>query len=208
MRNMLTAACALALGIAWSAAPAIAQDTTKEKAEKKAQQIEQKGEQKAEETKAKADEKADKVRTKAEDKTDSAGNKVERAWDKTKDTSKDAWDKTKTTTKDAWDKTKTTTKDMTGKAKDKMSGHEGHEARMSGDVRAAQQALQEKGFDPGPVDGMMGAKTTAAVKEFQQKNNLTVTGTLDADTRDRLRASSPPSASPGTDPSRTGAPKK
>jgi hypothetical protein len=205
---MLTVACALALGIAWSAAPAIAQDTTKEKAEQKAQKIEQKGEQKAEETKAKADEKADKVRAKAEDKTDSAGNKAERAWDKTKDTTKDAWDKTKTTTKDTWDKTKTTTKDMAGKAKDKMSGHDGREARMSGDVRAAQQALQEKGFDPGPADGVMGAKTTAAVKEFQQKNNLTVTGTLDADTRDRLMASSPPSASPGTEPSRTVAPKK
>ena len=162
MRSILTAACALALGIVWSAAPAIAQDTTKEKAE----------------------------------------NKAERAWDKTKETSKDAWDKTKTTTKDAWDKTKATTKDMTGKAKDKMSRHDGR------DVRAAQQALQEKGFDPGPVDGMMGAKTTAAVKEFQQKNNLTVTGTLDADTRDRLMASSPPSASPGTEPSRTVAPKK
>ena len=151
MRSILTAACALALGIVWSAAPAIAQDTTKEKAE----------------------------------------NKAERAWDKTKETSKDAWDKTKATTKD-----------MTGKAKDKMSAHDGR------DVRAAQQALQEKGFDPGPVDGMMGAKTTAAVKEFQQKNNLTVTGTLDADTRDRLMASSPPSASPGTEPSRTVAPKK
>jgi len=162
MRSILTAACALALGIVWSAAPAIAQDTTKEKTE----------------------------------------NKAERAWDKTKETSKDAWDKTKTTTKDAWDKTKATTKDMTGKAKDKMSAHDGR------DVRAAQQALQEKGFDPGPVDGMMGAKTTAAVKEFQQKNNLTVTGTLDADTRDRLMASSPPSASPGTEPSRTVAPKK
>jgi peptidoglycan hydrolase-like protein with peptidoglycan-binding domain len=162
MRSILTAACALALGIVWSAAPAIAQDTTKEKAE----------------------------------------NKAERAWDKTKETSKDAWDKTKTTTKDAWDKTKVTTKDMTGKAKDKMSAHDGR------DVRAAQQALQEKGFDPGPADGVMGAKTTAAVKEFQQKNNLTVTGTLDADTRDRLMASSPPSASPGTEPSRTVAPKK
>jgi peptidoglycan hydrolase-like protein with peptidoglycan-binding domain len=162
MRSILTAACALALGIVWSAAPAIAQDTTKEKTE----------------------------------------NKAERAWDKTKETSKDAWDKTKTTTKDAWDKTKTTTKDMTGKAKDKMSAHDGR------DVRAAQQALQEKGFDPGPADGVMGAKTTAAVKEFQQKNNLTVTGTLDADTRDRLMASSPPSASPGTEPSRTVAPKK
>jgi peptidoglycan hydrolase-like protein with peptidoglycan-binding domain len=151
MRSILTAACALALGIVWSAAPAIAQDTTKEKAE----------------------------------------NKAERAWDKTKETSKDAWDKTKATTKD-----------MTGKAKDKMSAHDGR------DVRAAQQALQEKGFDPGPADGVMGAKTTAAVKEFQQKNNLTVTGTLDADTRDRLMASSPPSASPGTEPSRTVAPKK
>jgi peptidoglycan hydrolase-like protein with peptidoglycan-binding domain len=151
MRSILTAACALALGIVWSAAPAIAQDTTKEKAE----------------------------------------NKAERAWDKTKETSKDAWDKTKETSKD-----------MTGKAKDKMSAHDGR------DVRAAQQALQEKGFDPGPADGVMGAKTTAAVKEFQQKNNLTVTGTLDADTRDRLMASSPPSASPGTEPSRTVAPKK
>jgi peptidoglycan hydrolase-like protein with peptidoglycan-binding domain len=162
MRSILTAACALALGIVWSAAPAIAQDTTKEKAE----------------------------------------NKAERAWDKTKETSKDAWDKTKETSKDAWDKTKATTKDMTGKAKDKMSAHDGR------DIRAAQQALQEKGFDPGPADGVMGAKTTAAVKEFQQKNNLTVTGTLDADTRDRLMASSPPSASPGTEPSRTVAPKK
>jgi hypothetical protein len=199
MRRMLTAACALALGIAWSAAPVIAQDTTKEKAERKAQQIEQKGEQKAEETKAKADEKADKVRSKAENKTDSAGNKAERAWDKTKDT-----------TKDAWDKTKAKSKEMTGKAKDKVSGgHDnGREAKMSGNVRSAQQALQEKGFDPGPVDGVMGAKTTAAIKEFQQKNNLTVTGTLDTDTRDRLLASSPPSASPGTEPSRTGAPKK
>jgi Skp family chaperone for outer membrane proteins len=186
MRSILTAACALALGIAWSTAPAIAQDTTKEKAEKKAQQIEQKGEQKAEETKAKADEKADKVRAKAEDKTDSTGNKMERAWDKTK----------------------AKTEEMTGKMKDKVSGHKGHEARMSGDVRSAQQALLDKGFDPGPVDGVKGAKTTAAIKDFQQKNNLTVTGMLDPETRDRLMASSLPSASPGTEPSRTGAPKK
>jgi Putative peptidoglycan binding domain len=187
MKNVMTVACVLALGVVWTAAPALAQDTTKEKAENKAQRIEQKGEQKAEETKAKADEKADKVRAKAEDKTDSSGNKVEHAWDKTK----------------------AKTKEMTGKMKDKVSGTgSGHEARMSGDVRAAQQALRDKGFDPGPADGTMGPKTTAAVKEFQQKNNLTVTGTLDADTRDRLMASSPPSASPGTEPSRTVAPKK
>jgi hypothetical protein len=210
MRRMLTAACALALGIAWSTAPAIAQDTTKEKAERKAQQIEQKGEQKAEETKAKADEKADKVRSTAEGKTDASGNKVEGAWDKTKAKTGEAWDKTKAKTEDAWDKTKAKTGEMTGKVKDKVSGgHDnGREAKMNGNVRSAQQALQEKGFDPGPVDGVKGAKTTAAIKEFQQKNNLTVTGMLDPETRERLLASSPPSASPGTEPSRTGAPKK
>jgi peptidoglycan hydrolase-like protein with peptidoglycan-binding domain len=188
MKTAMTAACALALGIAWSVAPAIAQDTTKDKAEQKAQKIEQKGEQKADETKAKAEEKADKVRAKAEDKTDSTGNKVEHAWDKTK----------------------AKTKEMTGKVKDKVSGHDNDRmaGRMSGDVRAAQQALQDKGFDPGHIDGVMGPKTQTAIKEFQQKNNLTVTGTLDAETRDRLIASSPPAASPGTEPSRTGQPKK
>ncbi len=181
MRNFVTAACALALGIAWSAAPALAQETTKEKAERKAQRIEQKGEQKAEETKAKADEKADKVRAKAADKTDASDNKVEHAWDKTKE--------------------------MTDKVQDKVSGTD-RDMRMSADVRAAQQALRDEGFDAGPADGKMGPKTTAALKEFQQKNNLTVTGTLDAETRDHLLASSAPSASPGTEPSRTGAPKK
>jgi peptidoglycan hydrolase-like protein with peptidoglycan-binding domain len=185
MRNFVTAACALALGIAWTTAPALAQETTKEKAERKAQQIEQKGEQKAEETKAKADEKADKVRAKAADKTDASGNKAEQAWDKTK----------------------AKTKEMTDKVQDKVSGTD-RDMRMSADVRAAQQALRDKGFDAGPADGKMGPKTTAALKEFQQKNNLTVTGTLDAETRDHLLASSAPSASPGTEPSRTGAPKK
>jgi hypothetical protein len=35
-----------------------------------------------------------------------------------------------------------------------------------------------------------------------------VTGSLDAETRDRLLAPSSPAASPGTQPSRTGAPSK
>ncbi len=179
MKKMTTAACALALGIAWAAAPAIAQDTTKEKAERKADQIEQKGDQKAAETKAKADEKADKVRANAaEGKTDTMGDKMDRAWDKTK----------------------AKTREVTGKMKDKM-GANGHAA--SSDVRSAQQALRDRGFDPGPIDGVMGPRTTAAVKDFQQKENLNVTGSLDAETHARLASASttPPAASPATEPS-------
>jgi peptidoglycan hydrolase-like protein with peptidoglycan-binding domain len=174
MNKLTTAACALALGIAWAAAPAIAQETTKDKAERKADQIEQKGEQKAEETKAKADEKADKVRAKAEGKTDTMGDKMDRAWDKTKAKTREAKDK----------------------LKDKM----GAGSRENGDVRSAQQALRDRGFDPGPIDGVMGPRTTAAVKEFQQKENLTVTGSLDAETNAKLMASATPAASPATEP--------
>jgi Putative peptidoglycan binding domain len=162
MNKVLTTVCVLAIGLAWSGAPAIAQESTK--------------------------------------------GKVEETWDKTKAKTGEAWDKTKAKTEETWDKTKSKTKEMTGKVKDKLSGAKA--SASSDEIRAAQQALQDKGFNPGAVDGRMGAQTKTALKEFQQKNNLTVTGTLDADTRDRLLASSPPSASPGTEPSRTGAPKK
>ncbi|HEY1213584.1 MAG TPA: peptidoglycan-binding domain-containing protein, partial [Bryobacteraceae bacterium] len=45
-------------------------------------------------------------------------------------------------------------------------------------TRAAQQALKDKGFDPGPIDGIDGPKTDAAVREYQEKNNLVVDGRL------------------------------
>jgi Putative peptidoglycan binding domain len=186
MKKMTTAACALALGFAWAAAPAMAQTTPQDKADQKAQKIEQKGEdkaqsleQKADKTRAKADEKADKVRDKAEGTTDSTGNKMERAWDKTKEKTKEAKDK----------------------IKDSLTGKNSNEKL---DVRGAQQALRDKGFDPGPVDGMMGPRTSAAVREFQTKEGLTATGTLDSDTRARLMAASSsdsniPAASPASE---------
>ncbi len=43
-----------------------------------------------------------------------------------------------------------------------------------GRVSEIQQALKAKGFDPGPVDGVIGSGTMAAVKAFQRKNNLPV----------------------------------
>ena len=39
-----------------------------------------------------------------------------------------------------------------------------------------QRALIQAGLDPGPVDGKMGNKTIAAIKEFQRMNQLTVDG--------------------------------
>ncbi len=41
-----------------------------------------------------------------------------------------------------------------------------------------QQALVRAGLDPGPVDGRIGKKTKAAVKEFQRRNNLTPDGVV------------------------------
>jgi N-acetylmuramoyl-L-alanine amidase len=38
-----------------------------------------------------------------------------------------------------------------------------------------QQALKDKGFYSGPIDGMLGPKTRDAIRSFQQKNKLTVT---------------------------------
>lgn len=53
-------------------------------------------------------------------------------------------------------------------------------------VKQVQQALKEKGHDPGPIDGVMGARTKEAIKSFQNASNLQATGTLDAETSQKL----------------------
>jgi peptidoglycan hydrolase-like protein with peptidoglycan-binding domain len=167
----MTTACAIALGFAWAAAPAMAQTTPQSKADDKAQKIEQKGEQKADkleqkadETRAKADQKADKAR--AEGTTDKAGESESKM-------------------EQAWDKTKAKTKELGHQAKDAVTPDK-TKGEAAVDVRGAQQALRDKGFDPGPIDGVMGPRTTAALRDFQSKEGLMATGQLDADTRARL----------------------
>jgi peptidoglycan hydrolase-like protein with peptidoglycan-binding domain len=44
------------------------------------------------------------------------------------------------------------------------------------DVRDLQQALKTLGHDPGPIDGAFGARTTSAVKAFQQAREIAVDG--------------------------------
>jgi peptidoglycan hydrolase-like protein with peptidoglycan-binding domain len=158
MNKIVTAACALALGVAWTMAPAIAAD-------------------------------------------DTAKGKMERAKDKTKDgmdTAKDkvgnAVDKTKEKTGETVEKTKDKAADIKDTIKNKVTGSKG-----SDDVRKAQQALMDKGHNPGPIDGKMGPQTKGALSEYQKKENLKVTGRLDRETKDKLI--NPASASTKTDTS-------
>ncbi|MDA0692971.1 MAG: peptidoglycan-binding domain-containing protein [Nitrospinae bacterium] len=56
-------------------------------------------------------------------------------------------------------------------------------------VRRAQETLAEKGFDPGPVDGIWGAKTKSGVMKFQESEGLLASGQLDKQTKNRLFSS-------------------
>ncbi|WP_342450180.1 DUF748 domain-containing protein [Thiorhodococcus minor] len=49
------------------------------------------------------------------------------------------------------------------------------------DVRRIQGILAELGYDPGPIDGLMGRRTAAAVRQFQTAEGLSVDGRLSAD---------------------------
>lgn len=75
-------------------------------------------------------------------------------------------------------------------------------AQAAADVERAQKALKQMGHDPGPVDGVMGAQTSAALKAYQKKQGLSVTGQLDAETAAKLgepAGASAPSAATGGD---------
>jgi len=45
-------------------------------------------------------------------------------------------------------------------------------------VRDLQEALKALGYDPGPIDGVFGAMTEAAVKAFQQAKGITADGVV------------------------------
>ena len=63
-----------------------------------------------------------------------------------------------------------------------------------GDIHVAEEHLQAFGYNPGAVDGLFTAQTQAAVRAFQRRYGLTVSGLLDRETRRELI--------PGLDPIR------
>jgi peptidoglycan hydrolase-like protein with peptidoglycan-binding domain len=95
---------------------------------------------------------------------------------------------------------------------DTMSGDHAAMGSSGGaeQVKAVQQALKDKGHDPGAIDGVMGPKTRSALKDFQKKEGLSDSGRLDHETLARLGVegasaspatsggSSMPSSSPGS----------
>jgi peptidoglycan hydrolase-like protein with peptidoglycan-binding domain len=62
----------------------------------------------------------------------------------------------------------------------------------SATVRDTQQRLSASGFYDGPVDGVWGPGTRAAVERFQRSRGLAVTGDLNAATASALRSAKPP----------------
>lgn len=59
-------------------------------------------------------------------------------------------------------------------------------------VADVQRILAQKGFDPGPADGLMGPRSRAAILAFQLANGLNSTGLLDEQTISALKAVSSP----------------
>ena len=51
----------------------------------------------------------------------------------------------------------------------------------------AQRRLTELGYRPGPIDGLMGKRTSEALSQFQRKSGIPASGNLDAATSDALR---------------------
>jgi hyperosmotically inducible protein len=71
---------------------------------------------------------------------------------------------------------------------DARSNGNGPRSRSADGVTATQQALKAKGFDPGPIDGVIGLRTVSALKDYQKSENLAMTGRMDRDTAAKLGA--------------------
>jgi putative peptidoglycan binding protein len=189
IKTLSTAAVALALGLAWTAAPATAQ-TTGEKIKDKAEATKDKIEDKAEAAKDKIEDKTRELKDKVKAKTDRDG-------DRTVDKAESKMDRAKDKAEAKMDKAKAKMHRMDAKAE-------------HADVMAMQRALKDKGHDPGPTDGIMGPRTRAALRDYQRKEGLTPSGRWDAETAAKLGVASsqakPDTMTPSASPSMPSAP--
>jgi hypothetical protein len=58
--------------------------------------------------------------------------------------------------------------------------------RLQTASKELQQHLKNRGFDPGPIDGVLGPRTQSAIVSFQKAHRLIPNGILDATTREAL----------------------
>lgn len=61
---------------------------------------------------------------------------------------------------------------------------------------AAQRALNARGYDAGPPDGVLGPRSQTAIQRFQTENTLRASGTLDTPTLQRLGVTGAAAATP------------
>jgi len=69
------------------------------------------------------------------------------------------------------------------------SGTSSSSALSREQLKKVQTALKNQGLYKGKIDGIFGKLTNSAVKQFQQKNGLSATGTIDAATEAKITAS-------------------
>jgi peptidoglycan hydrolase-like protein with peptidoglycan-binding domain len=102
--------------------------------------------------------------------------------------------KSKDSAKKKSEKSSSSTSDMSSSDMQKgMKGGGGDE-----NTKKVQEALKDKGQDPGPIDGVMGPKTKAAIKAYQSANKMKATGRLDAETAKSLGVEAGASSSPSS----------
>jgi peptidoglycan hydrolase-like protein with peptidoglycan-binding domain len=54
------------------------------------------------------------------------------------------------------------------------------------DNKKAQEALRDKGYYSGQIDGIIGPQTRAGIRQYQKSEKLSVTGKLDGETAGKL----------------------
>jgi len=64
-------------------------------------------------------------------------------------------------------------------------------------IRLAQERLRAEGLDPGPANGELTPQTEAALRQYQEKKSIPVSGALDQETLRELQLLLPPSGTGG-----------
>jgi peptidoglycan hydrolase-like protein with peptidoglycan-binding domain len=73
-------------------------------------------------------------------------------------------------------------------------------------IESAQQKLKDSGFYYGEINGKKDADTTAAVRRYQIRHGLQITGELNTETLQSLGLAAKPAATPATRPAQTPGP--
>jgi peptidoglycan hydrolase-like protein with peptidoglycan-binding domain len=73
-------------------------------------------------------------------------------------------------------------------------------------VETAQQKLKDEGFYYGEINGKKDADTTAAIRRYQIRNGMRITGDLDTETQRALGLTSKPASTPAPQPRQTPGP--